>query len=680
MKNPARVPANKIRRHLLSLAGAALLPGTLLAQATVDPNTEPYLTLAPYVLKSSNLEPRIDNPQGGTRAYRPWFENGSWTGDLIEYEITSDGVRLIRSDVGRFPREGADWRGTGSLWSARYRFPDYQAYDQAEEFDPNWECTEEDANYWREPPGGGRPLFTMSAGNQVAFLWNSLSAAQRQALDAGTAADAALATDPYASPILNFVRGDRSNERCKEGGTFRWRFSVLGAIVNSTPVYVPAGADGLVMVGANDGMLHGFNAADGSAVFGYVPSMLMSKLGRLRISPYQPTHFVDGSLRARNIGTNSAPRHIVAGGLGAGGKGLFVLDVTDPAAPQVLTELAGSGASPVGDIVDARIGHIHGRPTIAELREGSNARRWYVVAGNGYLSDAGRARLVLVPVDGGTPVFIDTLDNTPGNGLSAPALLDANGDGVADFAYAGDLRGNLWRFNLNTRDVSLLFSAGPAKPITVEPDIGTHPDTQVGFIIYFGTGSLLSAADSENTAQQTVYGIWDRGTGATVSVDRLVTQTLTSATLEWPVAADDFCAASGPDAAPNQATVRFITNQQQPVWSGSSANLGWQVNLPRAGERLIGRPQIRAERIQFITTNPYDMVDEARASAPTGGSWIVQLDLASGGNAKVAVPLFDLNKNCALDPADGAPAATVVDGAGRIRARHGCRGADRRRR
>ena len=65
MKNPARVPANKIRRHLLSLAGAALLPGTLLAQATVDPNTEPYLTLAPYVLKSSNLEPRIDNPQGG---------------------------------------------------------------------------------------------------------------------------------------------------------------------------------------------------------------------------------------------------------------------------------------------------------------------------------------------------------------------------------------------------------------------------------------------------------------------------------------------------------------------------------------------------------------------------------------------------------------------------------------
>jgi len=660
--------------------GAALVP--LLAaqgQPTVEPATQPTDTLAPYVLERTSLEPRPGTQEeGGTLAYRPWFENGAWTGDLIQYEITEDGLRVARDDIGRYPRDGQDWRGTNPLWSARYVFPDFEWYDEAQEFDPSWQCVEESLDYWQN-----RNIFTVyPGGTKIDFQWNSLSAEQQQAVDSATydlqftTGNEALQTEPYASPILSFLRGDRSNERCKQDGVYRWRFSLLGAIINSRPVYVPTTyiplsggtetVDGLVVVGANDGMLHGFSAADGTEQFAYIPSMLLDKLGALRISPYRPTYFVDGELRNANIGTSASPRHVVTGGLGAGGKGLFVLDVSNPVSPTVSLELAGDSGDHVDPAtVDSRIGYVHGRPTIARIPDGTADGAWHVVTGNGYGSNSDVAQLVLIPLnaDGsaGTPAFIPT-DGTDNNGLSAPSLVDSDSNGTADVAYAGDLRGNLWRFDLETNTATKLFAAGANKPITVEPDVAVHPEAAQGFIVYFGTGSLLSGADAQSTDPQTMYGIWDRGDGLTVAANRLVTQQLRTRSQTWDVPQDqNLCGDTG--LTTSDSTVRYIGNPQAPVWTGTNPNLGWQVALPRAGERLIGHPQIRAERVQFITTNPYDMADATRMNDADSGSWILQLDLASGANALSPRALFDLNKNCQLDLADGSPEGFTADGA-----------------
>ena len=671
MKRKNSMTHGRTVQRLAVATVASLISLAAYGQATVDPDTQPFMTLAPYVLKSSNLEPRVGNTAGGTRAYRPWFENGAWTGDLVEYDILATGQRVPRNDIGRYPRDGAAWRGTSPLWTARYSFPDFVPYDPN---DSTWTCVEEDATYWQT-----RNIFTIrNTNSKVPFLWNQLTAAQRLALDQVTAADNTLDTDPYVSPFLNYVRGDRSLERCKVDGQFRWRFSLLGSIVNSRPVYVPAGTgDGVVVVGANSGMLHGFSATNGDELWAYIPSLILDRVGLQREPATRPRYLMDGELRHRDIGVPNAAQHIVTGGLGAGGKGLFVLDVTDPSDPGVITEIAGATAGFVGGAADNRIGYIHGRPTIARLPDGSGGSRWYVVSGNGYASTNGRAHLVLIPLDGTpTPEFRAT-DATDNNGLSAPSLIDATGNGVVDYAYAGDLQGNLWRFDFNNNNVQRVFTAGPSKPIVVEPDIARHPVTDDGFMIYFGTGSLLSGADVAVTSQQSVYGIWDRPLNTAhnswlpIDVNRLATQTLQSADVTWDIPTGSCGATLGTNAT---TTVRFIqAPPDNPTWTGASPNLGWQVHLPRAGERVIGHPQVRAERIQFITTNPYDMANPPERNAfPTdaahqaalnqSGSWMLQLDLATGGNALRARALFDLNKDCTLSVTDGAPiGATAFD-------------------
>ena len=671
---------NCLKRGLVSAVGATALftANTAGAQVVVDEAIRPYV-LAPYVLQRSILEPRPDDMSGGTFAYRPWFENGAWTGDLIQYIVRQDGKRIPRDDIGFFPGVSeTGWRGDvhPTPWSARYAFDDWTFVQTP---DGGLTCVEENTDAWLADQ---RKVITFAYKETRPFLWDELSQAQRAAIDAGLAADAALEDEPYASGILNFLRGDRSNEACK-GGQFRMRYSLLGAVINSRPVYVPpvgSNTHGVVVVGANAGMLHGFSAADGEELFAYVPSILMGKLSGAAFQNYR-TYFVDGELRHRDVGvpaTASVPgttRHIVAGGLGAGGRGMFVLDVTAPSSPIVVREISGSNTSYTNeaphDIFHAEFGYIQGRPVIAQLNDATGIEKgWYVITGNGYDSADNSAKLALIPLDPSRePVFLNT-DGALNNGLSAPALVDINGDGFADIAYAGDLLGRMWRFDLRTGALGasatltspasprVVYDAGPLKPITAEPDVAEHPRLG-GHMVFFGTGKLLSADDiSTDPPRQSVYGIWDRGLATdstlTDASTAMIQQTLVSLTdtRTLPVASSP-CLDAPVDAIEgiSSATLRIVPTPVAPVWG--SPHRGWRVDLPRAAERIVRAVQVRAERVQFVTTNPVDMRE--RDATPEAGSWMMQLDMETGGspaNVSKRRALFDLNKNCTLDTGD----------------------------
>ena len=330
-----------------------LLAGTLLAVVTASlyatmqftPSTQPAAVLGKYALQDTSLA-------GGTLAYRPFFENGAWQGDIIQYKIDANGSRSTDASVGsNAPVVAGSSGGCGKTapdgcWMARATFESKVASV---------------TDYWKEITGG-RNIFTYGdtdddgvADTQVDFLWSNLSDTQQAILDPATAA--VLLPSPlnedYDSPILNFVRGDDSNEKAN-GGTYRNRYSLLGDIINSWPIYVGTprenytlpsfitfknlytGAnkrDGRIFVGANDGMLHACDEDDGSEVYAYVPSMLHGKLDRLTVLPYDNvnhTSYVDGKLTSVSAQVNGTWKTVLAGGLGAGGAGLFALDVTNP--------------------------------------------------------------------------------------------------------------------------------------------------------------------------------------------------------------------------------------------------------------------------------------------------------------------------------------------------------------
>ncbi|MDE0988491.1 MAG: PilC/PilY family type IV pilus protein, partial [Pseudomonadales bacterium] len=109
------------------------------------------------------------------------------------------------------------------------------------------------------------------------------------------------------------------------------------------------------------------------------------------------------------------------------------------------------------------------------------------------------------------------------NGLSEPRVLDTDGNGTADYAYAGDLQGNLFRFDITASDfndwsVTKIFKAQykpgtvdeKNQPITAQPIAIVHPTEEEGFIIIFGTGAYVRTVDSTDSEIQSVYGLWDR--------------------------------------------------------------------------------------------------------------------------------------------------------------------------
>jgi len=610
--------AQKIKFVLNSVSLSLLMTTPLYAAAVFEPSTVPLFNIAPYAVSNSNVS------EGGAKAYRPWFENGTWQGDIIEYDISSTGDKTTTVNYSVQPATTS-----GSNWSARIKF------DAAVAAAPT--------TYWDT----GREIIFHDGTSQKAFRFANLSAPQKTAL---------------SSNNLDYIRGDQSRETDQTNGTLRKRFNLLGDIIHSNPVYVAApdsrftglpgygdyksakaNREARVYVGANDGMLHAFNATTGSEEWAYVPSMIIDNLHTLTQWPSTHSYMVDGQLSEGDMDFDNAAdtyswRSILAGGLGSGGKGFFILDITNPTVTaeesidtvdqKILKELDGS---------DADIGYIYGKAQIARLPD-VHSDEWVVMTGNGYGSTSGLAKLILIDKDGNVDKY--TTDGTTGNGLSAPTLVDVGNDFDVDIAYAGDLKGNLWKFDLTDASrpaATLLYpstvNANADKPITTAPDVRRHPSG--GYLVYFATGSLLSKADSSNTSTQSVYAIWD---GAPDANTTLLTQTLSTETHSYT---ND---AGTPDDLSDDTTVtKTVRTSTNDVMDWATYK-GWQVDLNISGERVVSGIIIRADRLQFVSHNPL--------SGEHGDAWLLQLNYLNGGTG--ANVFLDLNLDGNLNSDDKA--------------------------
>jgi hypothetical protein len=599
----------------------ALAPASFTnAAQRFDASLQPLGSIAPLTLTNTDLS------VGGVKAYRTWFENGSWQGDLVEYEVSDVGVLTTGIDLAGFtPEVSGDAPDT---WSANVRF--------AANEDAN-------ANYWDT----GREIITKNGGNQVPFRWASLSDTQKAALDQSAFDDGEI-----TSQILNFVRGDRSAEH-PDGG-LRHRTSVLGDAIHSNPVYVAgpranftinnyanfatqkAGRAPRVYFGANDGMLHAIDAATGNEAWAYVPSMVIPKLNHLVGRPYSHQYYVDGSLTVQDAFYGANWHTVLVGGLGAGGKGWFGLDITDPGVDESIVRVAGGNNAkvlweldPSHATVGDDVGDAFGQAVIAKLNDGN----WYAVIGNGYNSVNGKAVLFLVNVANGnvTPISTNSGSADSPNGLSSPTLVDTNLDGTADLVYAGDIDGQLWKFDLNDNvsgdwEVAYngkpLHPGDPEQPIIQPPDVTLHP--VAGHMIMFGTGRLFTADDVADGPTQALYGVWDSGQPPPLTADDqdMMAQTL-SGDQEYT---------SG-DIVENVQT--FDPDPGAIDWTSHD---GWMVELPE-GFRVLQPPQLRAGRLKVTVTRPI-----VRAN------YLLEAHFLDGGSPGLAI--FDLDRSGNLSTAD----------------------------
>jgi type IV pilus assembly protein PilY1 len=365
--------------------------------------------------------------------------------------------------------------------------------------------------------------------------------------------------DPSGQDALNYLRGDRALE-VANGGQYRTRTHVLGDIVDSAPLYVgaPGGAylgsayasfeatyanrPPVIYVGANDGMLHAFDAATGNERWAYIPNGVYSNLIQLTNPYYNEQHlfFVDGSPQAYDVQFSSGTWHTeLVGGEAAGGKSIFAIDITNPNA--VTTE-AQAAANVLWEFTDANMGLTFSVPTIANTNAG-----FAVFFGNGYNSATQTPYLyALNPQTGAVMAKLNLCGIVPAacntslaNGLSSVTLTNASGavGNYATILYAGDLQGNLWRVDVSNSNpanwtATVLFQAtdpsGNPQPITTAPAVTLNPlyPRVQGTMVFIGTGQLLGTPDLSTTQTQTVYGIYDSGSSTMLTRAALVQQTM----------------------------------------------------------------------------------------------------------------------------------------------------------
>jgi type IV pilus assembly protein PilY1 len=450
----------------------------------------------------------------------------------------------------------------------------------------------------------GRKIFSMSdTGNPIRFRWADLSSGQKTALNKNGSG----VTDSKGQSRLEWLRGNNANETVS-GGLRKRPTTKLGAIINSTPWYTGQPSAGYsasqygggypafrasntttsaVFVAANDGMLHAFDGNTGSELFGYVPRAVYPTLSAITDKNYALNSTLDqvntdGSVMAADMKIGGTWGTYLFGSMGRGGKGVYALNVTKPqnlaennTSTVVKWEFTSANDANFGNVVGRTNAQTNGQP----YQTGYMANgKWAAIYGNGYNSTgttttttsgtatistttAGDASLFILFADkaSGTTTWTRGVDyiridtgtagKGPNNGLAAPTAVDTDNDGAIDTIYAGDLKGNVWKFDVKdanpanwrlatTSNVPLYQAKSTItgsttvvlQPITTAIQPFPHP--KGGYLLVAATGKFLESNDYPQFApfKNSVYGLYDKpGNTTTIAVGTttLVAQTIT---------------------------------------------------------------------------------------------------------------------------------------------------------
>ncbi len=536
---------------------------------------------------------------GDNFVFSSTFTSGSWEGELIRNQIDAN-TGAISTTV--------DWSAQTLL-------------------DANTDRT----IYTYDPSGTNRlkPFTHATLGSDQSFFNLAAISTLSQFCTTGVnCLSAANKASAAGANLVNFLRGERINEGDSSDISkfYRPRRHVLGDIVNSEATYVKkpqfnytdpgyaafkaaqTSRQGMVYVGANDGMLHAINATTGNEVWAYVPSLILPSMYKLADKNYPALHqyLVDGSPIQGDVFYNGSWHTILVGGLAAGGRGYYALDVTDPNTPIALWEFTQDTSKGAGYTTDANLGLSYGKPEITKLKDGT----WVILLTSGYNNvSPGNGIGYLYVLNAQTGNKISTIPTNVGStatpsGLAQIRTFVDNSDvnNTTLRAYGGDLLGNVWRFDIDnnvapngneaTLLASLLSANNTVQPVTAKPEVG---DVNGSTVVYVGTGRFLGVSDLTDTSKQTLYAIKDNlGTTSFTnprSLNTFVQQTISVGS----------CPTNAPASVcgPGQIA-RTSTNLAVDFGTKN----GWFVDLPDTGERANNDPQLALGTLVLSTNVP----------------------------------------------------------------------------
>ena len=547
--------------------------------------------------------------------------------------VAVTGPAITSSSLAFFPSYTTG-KWTGSLKA--FKSADLESLAQGNDVTPEWNAS--------IPAFGARNIFSSSGlDTAINFDVGSLTAAQATSLSSTTPGFTYTAAE-----AVNYLRGNQSLELPATGisvGTkFRRRESILGDIVNSTPLYVKApdygyavmpsigssytsfvasrrsGSVASVYVGANDGMFHAFDAGTGVERFAYVPRGVYPTLANLLNPGYEHNYYVDGPVVSGDWHDGSSWRSMVIGTTGAGGangnSSVFAIDVTSPTS--VTRSNVKWDTTPADSQSANYLGHIMTRGVVGRIKTAAGGTQWVYMVGNGFESNSNRAALLIfdmatgamsaIPVGAGSPSTTDPDYLAKRNGMGGITVVYDNQRNI-NLVYGGDRQGSLWRFDFSSGKPdsakafgdagSALFTGTGTRPITAAPRLVPHP--LGGMLIVFGTGKLHDNTDSTNVDEQAIYAVWDKPqyTSGTVTTAKLKALTVSTA---------------GDGTRTIDTAVDWKTL------------MGWSIKLT-GGERIISDPTADTGALTVTSYAPSAALDPCNGG---GVSYVYRFDFATG--------------------------------------------------
>ena len=607
-----------------------------LRKAFAQISNEVQSTTASLATNSTRLET-------DTAVFQSLVDSRYWSGDLSARRVNANGVVELNKS-----------------WSAAQKLDSLSDTDSRKIYTITPTTT----------AGSNNELIATSGTN---FTWSNLSSGQKSALQLSSEP-----TNVVAQLRLNYLRGDRTLEITTDDRTriFRQRGSRLGDIVNSDPQFIHKqdfgysrlswnnGSVGsaytsfrtssayqnrtpLVVVGANDGMLHGFDARVGTTsatnggdeLFAYVPNSVYGNLASLTDPAYSHRYFVDGTPRVSDVYAGGSWKTMVVGTTGAGGKSVFALDITNPSSM--------NSSKVMWEFSHPDMGYTMGQPALVALPN----EKFGVIVSSGYHDNApANGKIWILDAENGSIIRQITLPTT-GN-LGSPLAADTDYNQVADRVYVADTLGNVWRIDLpesNTSRWGTPSSLG-SNPLFIAKDASgnrqaiTAPlasafNDKNQHMVFFGTGSFYQSGDNEIPASpriDTFYGIIDAGSPINGRSTLLKQSVIKEATLA------------------NNKKVRAITSNTLTTQSGWYLDLGWIEGggaTGAKGERVVAKATLRNDRVIYTTLTP-----SSDPCAAGGESFIMAMNLSSG--ARLNYVYFDTSGNGQLGNEDTSTIGT----------------------